>query len=241
MHAAAQQKLHHFGESHWRATLEYAEICIEILAFCGTADHIATRFHEQLKIIYGSLIEDQPITNNDDTPMDGDHRAVNQASVVAEAAETLLPGDAPYSNDGYLLSFPPSTTPAQRQLSLNLLGMLCRPYGDPTQEPQSETALKARWGGETPRDEDVRMIERDHWGFERKPFRWDTATLGPGSAFLSREDSSSSSASRTIEDGGTGSDSNNTPAGSRDPTGSSWLLGSSSPSGWTPADALRPA
>lgn len=242
LHAVVQQKLHHFGESHWRATLEYAEMCIEILAFCGTADRIATRFHEQLKGIYDGLIEDQPVTVNGDTPMGGHHHAVQQHTpVAAEAAEDLPPGDTPSSNNGYLLSFPPGTTPAQRQLSLNLLGMLCRPYDDPTQEQQSEPALKARWSCEAPRDEDVRMVEREDWEFERaKPFRWDATTLGPASAFLSRDGSSSCSASRT-EDGGTGSEGINSPVGPRNATGSSWLLGSRSPSGWTPADALRPA
>lgn len=236
-----QQKLHHFGASHWKATLEYAEMCIEILAFCGTADRIAARFHEQLKGIYDGLLEDQPVIINGDTPMNGDHHAVQHTPVNAGAAETSPPGDAPSLADGYLLSFPPSTTPAQRQLSLNLLGMLCRPYDDPTQEQQSEPALKARWSCETPRDEDVRMIEREDWELERaKPFRWDATTLGPASAFLSRDNSSSCSASRT-EDGGTGSESNNSPVGPRNPAGSSWLLGSRSPSGWTPADALRPA
>lgn len=216
-------------------------MCIEILAFCGTADRVAIRFHEQLKSIYDGLIEDQPIIASEDTPMDGDHHAIQHESAVAEAAETLPPGDASCSDGGYLLSFPPSTTPAQRQLSLNLFGMLCRPYDDPTQEHQTDVALKARWGCESTRHEDVRMIERMDWEFERaKPFRWDATTLGPASAFLSREDSSSSSASRT-EDGGTGSESNNAPVRPPNPTRSSWLLGSRSPSGWIPADELRPA
>lgn len=215
-------------------------MCIEILAFCGTADRVATRFHEQLKSIYDSLIEDQPIIVNEDTPMSGDQQD-SQQSFVAEAAETLTPGDASSPVDVYLLSFPPSTTPAQRQLSLNLLGMLCRPYDDPTQEQHSEAALKARWSCESTRHEDVRMIERIDWEFERaKPFRWDATTLGPASAFLSRNSSPSPSDSR-MEDGDSDSDGRNTPVGPRNPTGSSWLLGARSPSGWIPADGLRPA
>ncbi|KAL1872981.1 hypothetical protein Daus18300_004122 [Diaporthe australafricana] len=242
LHAAAQQKLHDSGRDHWKTLLDYVQMCMEILAFCGTTDRIATQFHVQLKNIYDALLEDQLTINNGDIVTTGDGLpAVHQASIGTEAAETLYQ-DHVSSGDEYLLTFPPGTTPDQRKMSLHLLGMLCRPYNDPSQEQQTEAALKARWECESTHYEDIRMIEQIDWEFERaKPFRWDPALLSPGSSsFLSREDTLSS-VSCTEDRGSTGSESNDAPIEPRNSIGLLWLLGSRSPSGWLPTDQLKPA
>lgn len=213
-------------------------MCMEILAFCGTADRVAAQFLIQLRSIYDTLLEGPTTIINGDTLMEnGDHHAVQQESTSAGPAEALHQGDAT-SGDGYLLSFPMRTTPDQRKLSLHLLGMLCRPYDDPSQEHQTEVALKARWASESTLYEDIRMIEQMDWEFERgKPFRWDSSCFGPASAFLSRDNNM-----LHTEDGSSGSsESNSATFGSHSPTGSLWLLGSRSPRGWLPTDELKPA
>jgi hypothetical protein len=223
----------------WESNLVHAQCCLEVLEYCGSLDPVASQFHKRLAAIYQMLLEEQskPSTEAEKVAvLDADVKS-HQDSQISGSLMHVNGDDESYSQAHYLFSFPKDTPENYRRLSLDLLRMLCRPYDNPAQEQASETAITARWSRESTLYEDLYMVERMDWDFEKAtPFSWDVESLGISNAvhsgaqeFLgaSVRHGKIATSSQSDQD-----DLAQTAAGNR-------LLGSQSPSGWAAAPVMR--
>jgi hypothetical protein len=224
-----------------KSNLVYAQCCLEVLKYCDSLDPVAFHFHERLATIYQKLVEEQSEPAIKAVEID---MAVNiEATTQQDSNNSALPmgadkDDKLYSEVRYLFSLPRDTPIHYRQLSLDLLRMLCQPYDNPAQEQASDTSIKVRRHRESTRYEDLHMVERMDWDFEKAtPFSWDLESLGVSSAIPpgEHEYSDASGCSDTIPASsrlGQQLDLVQTFTGNR-------LLGPQRPSGWAAANVIK--
>ncbi|KAI0441934.1 hypothetical protein F4803DRAFT_562707 [Xylaria telfairii] len=114
--------------------------------------------------------------------------------------------------NGNLGVLPTSCRLSIKELSFDLLVMLCRPFGDPSYRESTKESLAATHRSDPSRCEHPVLVERLEWDFEDSvPFQWNPEMLGFGNA----------------ESGTSGEGSaQNTQPGNR-------FLDSRHPSGWT--------
>jgi hypothetical protein len=151
LQAIAQKQLHGFPREEWEEDLESAAQCLSILKFCGTSDPVALRFHGILAYIYERLCAHSPNPSTSSRP----------------------------PLNGYLLTIPPDGSEDHVRLSLTLMIMLCRPFGDPDNQEHAEANMKTCERINPSRYEVSQLVERLEWDFERKsPFQRDIERLG---------------------------------------------------------------
>ncbi|KAK3938739.1 hypothetical protein QBC46DRAFT_439570 [Diplogelasinospora grovesii] len=162
LHEVAQKQLHNFPRLAWEEDLAQASVCLEALAFCGTADPVALSFHAALEPVYARLASFSSRIKSEDL-------------------------DTPPTK--YLLTIPQDADPALASLSLTLLQALCRPFGDDERNLGAVSGdVNARSASEsaTSMKQDnplCRMDERLDWAWkDTVPVQWDHDDLGIGTA-----------------------------------------------------------
>ena len=152
LHSTAQKQLHNFDPSSWQDDLRQAQICLSALSYCGTLDPVARKFKDKLEPLFASVAAYRP---------------------------TTYATSSPEAEPGYLLTIPRSALKSPHTtLSLELLSMLCQPFGDPATRAPAEELLASGWHSDPTRFEHAHLIERLEWDFENSmPFQWDIKGL----------------------------------------------------------------
>jgi hypothetical protein len=165
LHEVAQKQLHNFPRLAWEEDLAQASVCLEALAFCGTADPVALSFHAALEPVYARL-------------------ASFSSRIKSEDLDT-----PPTPPTNYLLTIPQDADPALASLSLTLLQALCRPFGDDERNlgaVSGDVNARSASGSATGMEQDnplCRMDERLDWAWkDTVPVQWDHDDLGIGTA-----------------------------------------------------------
>jgi len=178
LHAAAQKQIHGFGASAREENLERTQDCLAVLAFCGSVDQVASRFHDRLSDLKETLL-----SHEQDSPAHGEGVTSGGKQIETEADSAP---DSVHSHrrdgpdHGYLLTLPQDAPEPLLRLSRSLLVMLCQPFGDPSNKASAEPNVKepAVWGSDPTRYEYPQMIQHLEWDFESKvPFQWDIGGL----------------------------------------------------------------
>lgn len=194
--------------------------CLSVLAFCGSGDPIAAKFHDHVRVLFDRVFAEETAGGG------GSEMAVDLTRWgelggimgTVDAAATAASRTPPHGADpGYLLHIPADADEARVRLSLSLLVMLSQPFGDPSNREPAEHNIKQHWTGDPTRYEYPQMVERLDWNYESSiQFRWDLDQLNLPSLDLSRrpEDVGAVSA-----------------APAANPL--NWFVGSDHPSGWT--------
>ncbi|KAI0865038.1 hypothetical protein F4860DRAFT_510195 [Xylaria cubensis] len=168
MHAILTKLVSSSTPSTYRDEMENARLCLEALAWCGAADQVASHFHEKAKAIYDSVQEHiQEHNNSHPTSDDTEYPSPPNSSTAEQGSRE-----------------PSGTLPAHlKELSFDLLVMLCRPFGDPSYREGSKESLAATHRLDPSRYEHPVMVERLAWDFEDSvTFQWSPDVLGLGSA-----------------------------------------------------------
>ncbi|KAK0652714.1 hypothetical protein B0T16DRAFT_104773 [Cercophora newfieldiana] len=177
LHTVAQKQLHGLPFSAWVDDMKHAQLCLDTLRFCGSIDPVAMGFYEFLSGVQSKLLRGRGPEGRDE----GRESAANWLSMPPD----FLPLDKHATTESsvlpaiYLITTPPGGDLKLKELSLSLLGVVCRPWGDPF-----KTSLEGQHGrGElqqsiTPDLEDVQAV-KSSWDYEGKSsFRWDTEAMG---------------------------------------------------------------
>lgn len=164
LHCAAQKQIHNFNPETWKDDLYHANLCLNILSFCGTADPTAAKYHNKLIDIYKSLVSNMNFAaGTSETPAVGTN--------IAQIPEALLSFPEPFLTsfhtgpiDGsYIFTVPPDADPRLTQLSNFILNTLCQPSGDTsTMLFATDLHQDTSWGYTTQVD------EGPQWGPENK-------------------------------------------------------------------------
>jgi len=206
--------------------MAHAEDCLGVLAFCGSGDRIAFKFHSQL-----TAIHDEILATGEVAP-----EASGSRQVVIHSDAGPPPEDAGQLPDGprekgkrplgptsshYLLHIPKNTNESHLKLTLPLLLMLSQPFGDPPVRPSAEDGgAKRTWLGDPLRHEYPQNVERSDSDVESSvSFQWD----------LSKFDLSAGAAEQVADAVAA--------SGSRDDVSPSFV-GSDEPSGWASASHM---
>jgi hypothetical protein len=219
-----QKQLHNLAPSSWETEKGDAMTCLNVLAFCGSLDQVAKRFHKQLEAMYKRIFFDET-PNSAPVPSLG--ARASGSSSLSNLPNTVDPDDDLYSPDevspDYLLYIPENAHSSRVNLSLSLLSMLSKPFGDvKSKESPEDHSLKEHWLLDPSRYEYPQMVERLDWDIESTGmFQWDFDKLH-GSSFETEQTSAEgqgSSSSRDIDGA----------------SGQNRLLGSMEPSSWSSA------
>ncbi|RYC56253.1 hypothetical protein CHU98_g9955 [Xylaria longipes] len=152
--------------------LENIRSCLGVLSFCGSIDHVAARFHETLLSIYNSLMNDHvnkpPTTHPDaDTGYGQPFNVEGNAAGLGSGSQESARVDSSHYVDQSL-----------KELSTDLLSLLCRPFGDPINRNESKEYLNIGYRTTPNPKEHPCVMEELDWDFEDSaPFQWDTTKL----------------------------------------------------------------
>lgn len=175
MHAILTKLVSSSIPSAYREEMENARLCLEALAYCGTTDQVAGRFHDKAEAMYNSVrdcIEEysEALDDSGREPDDSD-----SPSPRRDAAEQGLPEeklqDIDMQDSGKASRpIPTSLQIAVKDLSFDLLVLLCRPFQDPSYREESRASTHR---SDPTRSEHPGMAERLAWDFEDGfPFHW---------------------------------------------------------------------
>ncbi|KAK4202054.1 hypothetical protein QBC40DRAFT_47121 [Triangularia verruculosa] len=223
LHSAAQKILHKHPEAEWREDLNRAQLCLEVLRFCGTIDPVALRFLIRLSSIYEKLVDlgsesrtvRQRIEDWVPPPPDLSESKTSDTQLTSTATENT---DAELDKYEYLLTIPTDANPELAKLSINLLYALCRPWGDPDDRSVTDAATPApckpeMLDGKLPAEMPNFFRSELDWNRVSAPFSWDTTSMGIGNV--------ASKATASILPPRMGPE--------------ALFLGSEAPNGWSPA------
>ncbi|KAJ9150367.1 Nitrate assimilation regulatory protein nirA [Pleurostoma richardsiae] len=157
MHSVTQKQLHGMPPADWQEDLEQASQCLDVLAYCGSLDSVAFKFHDRLISMYKKVSNPPPPARAGVTP-DGPYGA----AATASAEPPLSSGES----SPWLLSIPPDSDPERADLSLSLLHMLCVPFDDPELQTGVDALVKVGWKPDPTCYEPPQMIERLEWEVE---------------------------------------------------------------------------
>ncbi|GAW22559.1 hypothetical protein ANO14919_120990 [Xylariales sp. No.14919] len=143
--------------STYEENLQNIQHCLKALDFCSSQDPVAARFHETLLPLYRSLME----------------KYANQPESPAMSNAGTGDQDPPNPEASYGPNQP------LEKLSNDLLAMLCRPFGDPSNREESRKSLHVSYKTAPSRHEHQCLMEKLDWDFEDSaPFEWDPEMLG---------------------------------------------------------------
>ncbi|KAH6971648.1 hypothetical protein BKA56DRAFT_495126 [Ilyonectria sp. MPI-CAGE-AT-0026] len=164
LHSVAQKQVHLFHRSSWEDDIAQARICLDILSFCSTTDSVALKFQDCLVPIHDKL-----------------------ASYIRPTTSMSIPPNP--SSLSYILRVPTTADPERVALSLNLLIILCQPFGNVDSKGGSNDNLGALGQSSPVQREQPQEAERLDWKLESSlPFRWDPEDLGISEAVLLESD-----------------------------------------------------
>jgi len=213
----AHKQINKLPRSAWRDEKENVAACLEVLAYCGSADRVSELFRSKLSGIYDNLCAREIREHLDVSP------AVIAVSAACSSSSTPTPPrreradpeERPRQDAVRPFDIPTDADPADKDLLSSLLMMLCCPFGDLEARESARDNVKGEtWQEDPTRYEYPQLMERLDWDFETSlSFQWDFDKMGL-KAGVDQAGGSSRDGSRQGE-------------GNR-------FLGSVSPSGWTP-------
>jgi hypothetical protein len=178
LQSAVQKQLHGFSPADWQEELEKAQICLSVLEWCGRRDSVAQKFHEKLSGMLKSMETLDLIKSKTNFSMYQD--------AISTQGMSEVPGSS--SQSPYLFIIPnPDTarsmkTEEHTELSIELLNMLCRPYGAPENRAITLKSIEVHFREDPMRYEQPQLFERLEWNFESKlPFTWNLDKIAPPS------------------------------------------------------------
>ncbi|EON97269.1 putative nitrate assimilation regulatory protein nira protein [Phaeoacremonium minimum UCRPA7] len=167
LYSVAQKQLHFLTACDTDDDLECARICLSTLEYCGSCDPVAAKFHAKLSSIYQRLTEDVPTLD----------------SMFQDPRLGVLTGPSQFFPRQYLLRVPEDGNPELMALALDLLVMLCKPFGGLENKKHVDDNIENAWKTDPTRYEHPQLIERLEWNVENSvPFHWDMGQLGSGSS-----------------------------------------------------------
>ncbi|KAI0425780.1 hypothetical protein F5Y09DRAFT_334682 [Xylaria sp. FL1042] len=183
-----------------------ARLCLEVLAYCGSADPMAGRFHEKAQAIFNSLlehIENHPEALNNPRQKTSAEQDPLSSKITANSPSKKHPQNIGMHDE----NDDPSVLPVPYHRSVRDLSFKDHSYHEGIKE-----SLAATNASNPTRYEHSILIKKLDWDYENSvPFQWDSKMLGLGS----------------VEAGMLGEASSpNTQGGNR-------FLDSMHPSGWT--------
>lgn len=183
LHSVAQKQLHDFEPSSWQDDMVRAADCLSVLEYCASLDPVAARFHEQLRGFIRRLREQGQIILEARSQQGVNTQSQFQSSTphTSIGSTGCSPVDQHEGKLTYLLDIPANSDPDRVDLSLQLLGILCRPFRGPNNEQGVEKAVNEAWGTDPARYETGLMVARLDWDFGgSEPFHWDFSSVSPG-------------------------------------------------------------
>ncbi|KAK5627723.1 hypothetical protein RRF57_003438 [Xylaria bambusicola] len=182
--------------------LKDTRLCLETLTYCGAADPVASRFLDKAQGIYNSLIDHiekltEVLKDSRQEPVAMVDSSAGSGTTGNLAEETLQDGNTQAINSvpGVLSA---SYQRSVEDLSYDLLELLCRPFGDPSNRRDSKESLAATHKSDPSRYEHPVLVERLEWDFEDStPFRWNPEVLGLGNIDNGRSEEGEVSAQDT--------------------------------------------
>ncbi|KAH8647807.1 hypothetical protein BX600DRAFT_530764 [Xylariales sp. PMI_506] len=201
LYSVIQSRLQNDISAGQQTDLEHAHLCLEVLGFCGSADHVARKFHETLSGCYNAVVMSRspPATastsNAPSSPTSFRSQAAVNAMPESATASSNYGSYSDNSKTPFSSAANSSTTTsflaqyfsvadggdtAVRSHGLRLLDLLCRPFGDPDEISKGVNENLSFHSWEDPsRYEAAQLSERLDWRFETtRPFQWDMSKLG---------------------------------------------------------------
>ncbi|KAF3026713.1 hypothetical protein E8E14_014721 [Neopestalotiopsis sp. 37M] len=175
LHSATQKMLHGWKPSSWQDDLAKADLCLEVLKYCASADSTAHRFYTELKEFRDYIAGQTSSASSPDASFSWSppHLASTQSSI-----SSLLDTENEEQDSSYLIRIPPNARPDHLDVSCRLLIKLCQPYGDPEHQGAGIEDVKQRWRDEPTRALHSLMMARLDWDLEsRQSFQWDGRKL----------------------------------------------------------------
>lgn len=181
LHSATQKMLHGWSPATWKDDLTKADLCLQVLQYCASADSTAHRFYTELKEFHDYIAGQSRASPDARFPWS------HQLSVTDEPQDS-----------SYLIRTPSNAAPDHLEVSSRLLVKLCQPFGSPEQQGTGIEDVKQRWRDEPTHTRALHslMMARLDWDLEsRQSFRWDpkksvssagTPTSGFGEPVVSR-------------------------------------------------------
>lgn len=167
--------LHSWKPSSWQDDLAKADLCLEVLKYCASADSTAHRFYTELKEFRDYIAGQTSSASSPDGSFSWSppHLASTQSSI-----SHLLDTEDEEQDSSYLIRIPPNARPDHLDVSCRLLIKLCQPYGDPEHQGAGIEDVKQRWRDEPTRALHSLMMARLDWDLEsRQSFQWDGRKL----------------------------------------------------------------
>lgn len=165
MYAVAQKQLHFLPPADINDDLECVRMCLNTLEYCASVDPVAAKFHARLSSIYQRLSENTPHVD----------------SMFQSPGLGALAGPSQDLPPEYLLQVPEDGNPELTALALDLLIMLCTPFGGIENKKHVDESITTEWKTDPTRYEHPQLIERLEWNVENSvPFQWDMSQLGSG-------------------------------------------------------------
>jgi hypothetical protein len=180
LHSATQKMLHGWKPSSWQDDLAKAELCLEVLKYCASADFTAHRFYSELKEFRDYIAGHTSSVSSPDgsSPWSQPYRPSSQSSI-----RHLLSAEDETQDSSYLIRIPSNARPDHLDVSCQLLIKLCQPYGDPEHQGAGIQDVKQRWRDEPTRALHSLMMARLDWDLEsRQSFQWDGGKLASNAA-----------------------------------------------------------
>jgi hypothetical protein len=176
LHSVTQKQLHNFEPSEWQDDMMRVADCLSVLEYCASLDPVAARFHEQLKGLVHRLREQEQILLDARLKQGVDTQSRVQSSAWGGSMKSTgcSPVDQPKRDFTYLLDIPANSDPKSVDLSLQLLGIVCRPFCGRDNEQGAEKVVNEAWVTDPSRYEMQHMVARLDWDFaSSEPFHWD--------------------------------------------------------------------
>ncbi|PHH92774.1 hypothetical protein CDD83_5180 [Cordyceps sp. RAO-2017] len=177
LHSVVQKQLFDMDRASWTGALGAARRCLDALDFCATDDPVAAKFALKIRPFYHTL-EAQASEEPTATASSG---VAGPDCGGPAAQDDGAPLSSPEETDakaGYLFFIPPRSSSKLAQISVSLMEILCRPFGDPDAVAGAEEDMRLGKEGDPSRGELPQMVERLEVNYEAtQSFRWGMGPL----------------------------------------------------------------
>jgi hypothetical protein len=142
-----------------------------VLKFCGSADRVAAKFHEQLAAIYEMVSSHGSKGSTDDGLSEAGNedrsgQSTGKPHVPKQGSNSAWPAYAASQN--YLFHIPADADAARVNLALSLFFILSQPFGDPSSSVSAEANAADNWLGDPSRHEYPQMAAQPGWDHESR-------------------------------------------------------------------------
>jgi hypothetical protein len=153
LHSVAQKKLHGIAAALFEEELIRAQDCLQVLEYCGECDPVASTFSKVMLDLHSSVVKERPGAPSADS--------IRYQGLQYTGANANVP-----RSSTFLLQIPPGQGVNSESLSMSLLTMLCKPFGNPENQQGALDSMHAGWKSDPSRWEYAQMVERLDCHFE---------------------------------------------------------------------------